>query len=438
MILINVERQTANFKITDPHQFKQKMLTWATTFEVCSYLDSNDHTKDDYQAYDLLIGAGYESELKNEAGNHFSSLQNYHESCKDWLFGFLTYDLKNEVERLDSNNEDHLGFPVMHFFQPSVVLQLKGSRIYIHSLEASPTAIFQELSATEIEEVRRGSNLPSLQTRFSKIEYLETVARIREHIIAGDVYELNFCQEFFVEDAVIDPLDIFKKLNALSKAPFACFYKLRDRFLLCASPERYLKKTGSKVYSQPIKGTIRRGINIKEDRQLSEALRNSKKDRAENVMIVDLVRNDLARFCRPGTVKVEELFGIYQFEQVFQMISTISGVQKEGLHFVDALRNTFPMGSMTGAPKIMAMQLIEHYEKSKRGVYSGAIGYITPEGDFDFNVVIRSILYHAEQNYLSFQVGGAIVFDSSPEAEYEECLLKAKAILEILQLEAEI
>ena len=205
--------------------------------------------------------------------------------------------------------------------------------------------------------------------------------------------------------------------------------------MLCGSPERFLRKKGRQLISQPIKGTIRRGVTQQEDEVLRQQLHQSLKDRAENVMIVDLVRNDLARSCQAGTVRVPELFGTYPFRQVWQMISTVTGQQHEQVDWLAAIKNAFPMGSMTGAPKVMSMQLIEKYEKSRRGLYSGAVGYITPNRDFDFNVVIRSILYNQIRQYLSFQVGGAIVYDSDPEQEYQECLLKAKGMLKALGLD---
>ena len=243
---------------------------------------------------------------------------------------------------------------------------------------------------------------------------------------------MNFCQEFFIEEAEVNPYALFEKFNAIGKAPFAAFYKFKNKYLICESPERFVTKQGQKLISQPIKGTIKRGSTFEEDEQLKIELFNSPKDRSENVMIVDLVRNDFGKSCKTGSVQVEELFGIHSFEQVHQMISTVVGELDEEIHIIDAIKNAYPMGSMTGAPKIRAMQLIEQYEKTKRGLYSGTVGYITPEGDFDFNVVIRSMIYNADKKYLSYQTGGAIVFDSSPEGEYEECLLKAKGFLEVI------
>ncbi|MFT5165052.1 MAG: para-aminobenzoate synthetase component 1 [Saprospiraceae bacterium] len=432
MLLTSTARVSAQFNIENVDTFKKKVFAWAATSEVCCFLDSNSNSPGLFKTHDTLIGVGSESQLFKSNNDAFEDLKNFYEKKKDWLFGFLSYDLKNEVEHLSSENHDQLDFPEMHFFQPTTVIEIKSREVKIHATDVSPYAVFQKIQNFEINNVDPITRLSKLKNRISKSEYIATVKDIKNHIIEGDVYEMNFCQEFFAENISINPYAVFNALNKLSKAPFSCFYKLKNKFLLCASPERYLKKTRNTLISQPIKGTIRRGGDAKEDSLLKAQLLSSEKDQAENVMIVDLVRNDLAKICEPGSVQVTELFGIYPFEQVFQMISTVKGNLKKDIHFVDAIRNTFPMGSMTGAPKVMAMRLIEQYEKSKRGLYSGAVGYITPEGDFDFNVVIRSILYNEEARYVSSQVGGAIVYDSIPEQEYEECLLKAKAMLEVL------
>jgi para-aminobenzoate synthetase component 1 len=248
--------------------------------------------------------------------------------------------------------------------------------------------------------------------------------------------------EFFSETKGINPLALFFKLNETSQAPFSAFYRMNDKYLMCASPERFLKKSSRKIISQPIKGTARRGSNIGEDNEIKRSLLTNKKEQSENVMIVDLVRNDLSKTC--NNVQVDKLCDISSFKQWHQLISTVSGEIRHDVHFVDVIKNTFPMGSMTGAPKIKAMQLIEQFEKTKRGLYSGAVGYITPslsgengqggEVDFDFNVVIRSILYNQASGYLSFQVGSAITANSIPEKEYAECLLKAKGMFEALSI----
>ena len=250
----------------------------------------------------------------------------------------------------------------------------------------------------------------------------------------GDCYEINFCQEFFAENIAIDALATYNKLVDISPNPFSCFYKIEDKYLLCASPERYVKKEGTTIISQPIKGTYKRNLlNPITDNANKIALQQSTKDKSENVMVVDLVRNDLSKICEQGSVEVEELFGVYTFPQVHQMISTIKGIVRDDTDFADVLKATFPMGSMTGAPKKRVMELIEHYEQTKRGVYSGCVGYINPQQDFDFNVVIRSLLYNNTNKYLSYQVGGGITFYSNAENEYEECLLKAEAMKKVFE-----
>ncbi|RZL40790.1 MAG: anthranilate synthase component I family protein, partial [Pedobacter sp.] len=271
-----------------------------------------------------------------------------------------------------------------------------------------------------------------INQKISKAQYIKQVNGLKEHIIRGDIYEINFCQEFFAEHAVISPVETFELLNAISPTPFAGYFKVNHQYILSATPERFLCKRGSKLISQPIKGTAKRSSVFAEDEQIKINLKNDIKEQAENVMIVDLVRHDLTKSAVKGSVKVKELFGIYTFPQVHQMISTISCELNPDIHFVDAIKSAFPMGSMTGAPKVEAMKLIEEFEASKRGVYSGSFGCITPSGDFDFNVIIRSILYNQENKYLSFQVGGAITFQSEAEKEYDECLLKASAILTVL------
>ena len=429
--------QKAIFKLPETSLFKRQIFKWTTQFERVCYLDSNDYPQELGDSYDCLVGVGMESELlmdQERGADPFLQLQNYYETKKDWLFGFLTYDLKNDIENLVSENNDGLGFPKLHFFEPSYVLKIKNGFVEIESKKEIPSVIFQIISAIKLSKKEEPifEKTPKLQPRISKDDYLKTIRSIHEHLHKGDIYEMNFCQEFYAKNCELNISELFQKLNRISKAPFSAYYRLAEHHLLSSSPERFLKKEGNKLISQPIKGTTKRGKTIEEDRTLKKALSESQKDKSENVMIVDLVRNDLAKSCKAGSVKVEELFKIYPFEQVFQMISTISGQLKSDTHFIEAIKNAFPMGSMTGAPKVRSMQLIEHYEQSMRGLYSGAIGYITPKGDFDFNVVIRSILYNADRKYLSYQVGGAIVYDSIPENEYEECLLKAKGMLQAM------
>jgi len=273
----------------------------------------------------------------------------------------------------------------------------------------------------------------TIQQRISFEHYIEKANQFLEAIQRGQVYEANFCMEFFAENAQIKPLHVYQKLNQISKPPFAAFFKNNNNFILSASPERYLKKTANKLISQPIKGTSKRYENSILDEESKNYLAINPKERSENIMIVDLVRNDLSKTATKGSVQVEELCKVYSFKQVHQMISTIVSEVEHHLSPVSIIQSSFPMGSMTGAPKIAAMELIEQIEETKRGLYSGSIGYFTPSGDFDFNVVIRSILYNQSNKYLSFSVGSAITAEAIPENEYNECLLKAKAMFDVLQ-----
>lgn len=424
------------FFVADANAFKAKALAWADRFEVACYLDHNDYPHTSCHDYDCLIGVTNAPVfIQSLAGdqNAFEALKTFHELSPGWLFGFLGYDLKNQTEKLYSRNMDGIGLPDMYFFRPEYVVAIAGNEVKLYCRDENAGAIFNTIASS----LPLARPLPLLMTgdiqnRITRNEYIETVQAIREHIRQGDVYEMNFCQEFYATAQIPSPAALFDQLNRAARAPFTVYFKLDGRYLLCASPERFLKKTGSTIISQPIKGTLRRGSDAPEDEALKIKLRESTKDRAEHVMIVDLVRNDLARSCVAGTVGVEELFGIYPFRHVLQMISTISGELRPEIHWTDAIRHAFPMGSMTGAPKVKAMELIEYYERTKRGLFSGAVGYITPGGDFDLNVVIRSMLYHAADRYLSFQAGGAIVYDSDPDAEYEECLLKSQAIRRVL------
>lgn len=416
--------------INDPQTFKTKALQWASSFDVFCCLGSN-HFNDTYSKFDTLIAVGVKDELTANSGNAFDALEDFRKTNKEWMLGFLGYDLKNETEHLTSSHPRQLEFPDLYFFVPQHVIVLRSTEVEIVSDDP-------KLTLKNIEsELFPGAGSKSLnailvRARLSKQAYLDKVAQIKEHILRGDIYVTNFCQEFFAEDAFIDPLQVFLELNRVSPNPFSAFFSYKGSYALCASPERFLAKRGKKLISQPIKGTAKRGATPAEDDAFKHHLRNDAKEQQENVMIVDLVRNDLTRSAKEGTVYTEELFGIYSFGQVHQMISTVVCELKESVSPVQAIKNTFPMGSMTGAPKVNAMRLMDRYEGSRRGLYSGSIGYFSPDGDFDFNVVIRTLLYDKKNRYLSFHTGSAITHYADAEKEYEECLLKAKAILEVL------
>jgi len=424
-------RQARTFFPADADAFRRQALHWAQSHAHCHAFTDN-HLPYPHGGFPHLLAAGAAEICPIPPGDSFGSVGRFFEARRDWLVGHFTYDLKNETEALTSRHPDRLGFPPAFFYVPQTMLRFgPGGGVTVESFE-NPAAAYAQITGTEVPTPAPGPSV-SLLPRTPRETYLDHVERIREHILDGDVYELNYCVEFFAENARIDPLAAYLALNDRSPMPFSVFGKTDDQYVLCASPERFLKKTGGRLLSQPIKGTARRGSTPAEDERLRHALQRDEKERAENMMIVDLVRNDLARSARTGTVRVEEMFGVYTFAQLHQMISTVSADLRPGVTPTEALRNAFPMGSMTGAPKIKAMELIDRYESARRGLYSGTVGFFTPEGDFDFNVVIRSILYNRASGYLSCQVGSAITYDARGESEYEECLLKARAMREVLE-----
>lgn len=422
--------------IENPLELKKQLLLWSNQFREVVFLDSNNYHKT-YSNYDCILAVDALTSIKTDFEKAFEDLHQYQSQTKDWLFGYLSYDLKNDIEDLKSDNYDGLEFPDLYFFQPKKLFLLKENQLEIHYLFMCDDEIDNDFEEIRLEitdlspQIVTPSAVEVLQ-RISKDDYIKKVDKMLEHIHRGDIYEANFCIEFYAENATIEPIEIYQKLNAISEPPFAVYFKNAHQYLISASPERYLKKENTKVISQPIKGTSKRFSNSELDELSKKELSEDPKERSENIMIVDLVRNDLSKTATIGSVQVEELCGIYSFKQVHQMISTIVSNVEHTTSPIEILRTTFPMGSMTGAPKISAMNIIENLEETKRGLYSGAVGFFTPNGDFDFNVVIRSILYNSKNQYLSFSVGSAITSLSEPEKEYDECLLKAKAMFEVL------
>ncbi len=428
-------RSKQTYKPKSIEVFKKQLLLWAQQFSEVVWLDSNSYEQE-YSSFDAVLAVDAFTSIQTDYHQAFNELKDYQTKTKDWIFGYLTYDLKNGVEDLTSNNFDGLRFPDLHFFQPKKLFLFKKDKVEIQYLNYLERDIEKDLEAIcHCEEERRGNlfNQVKIKLRIHKDEYFEKVNAMLAHIRRGDIYEANFCQEFYAENTTINPLETYFKLNHISTPPFASFVKFHDNYVASASPERYLKKLGNTIISQPIKGTAKRSKDLVEDKNLKTNLSKDEKERSENIMIVDLVRNDLSKTAIKGSVKVKELCKVYTFEQVHQMISTVTSQVEETTHPVDIIKSTFPMGSMTGAPKISAMEIIEKLEETKRGIYSGAIGYFTPENDFDFNVVIRSILYNDTKKYVSYSVGGAITAKSNPLKEYEECLVKAKAMREVLE-----
>jgi para-aminobenzoate synthetase component 1 len=412
------------------HNIKNKLLKWSQQFSEVVWLDSNNY-KQSYSSFDAVLAVDAFTVLKTDSVDAFDKLKEYQTHTKDWLFGYLTYDLKYDTENLKSINFDGLDFPDLFFFQPKKVFLLKDDLLeiqYLNFVDDELDVDFQEIiSINDFSFLEAKEEMPKLKLRVSKENYFKKIDVIQENIAQGNIYEMNFCQEFYAENTEINTLSVYNKLNKLSKPPFATFLRIDDKYLISASPERYIRKENNHILSQPIKGTAKRSSNKILDDKLKSDLELNEKERSENIMIVDLVRNDLSKTAVRGSVKVPELCKVYSFDQVHQMISTVTSEISHTKNPVEVLRTTFPMGSMTGAPKVSAMQLIELLEETKRGLYSGSVGYFTPENNFDFNVVIRSILYNSSNKYISISVGGAITAKSTADSEYQECLLKAKA-----------
>lgn len=419
-----------SFFVPYPIVFKQHLLQWLRQFACVAFYDSNNYKHDRYSTHDLIAGcANALVDLDDNPIAHVSRLA----VEGNYLFGYFGYDLKNKIEKLYSEKPNHTGFADACFFKADIVFELKGTELQI-TTSGDARLLFEDITNVEVNENEKALlSRIDIKHRTPKEKYLESVESIRRDIEEGNFYELNYCQEFYCENAKINADVLFTKLCKQSAAPFSSYLKFHDLHIISSSPERFLKRLGGNIISQPIKGTIKRDLyNSANDEALKAELQDSEKEKAENVMIVDLVRNDLNRICKTSSVNVNELFGVHSFPSIHHMISTVTGKLRDGVTFEQIFKAMFPMGSMTGAPKVEVMKAIEFYEDTARGVYSGTIGYIKPNGDFDFNVIIRTLLYNAGSGYLSFHTGGAITFDSHPDAEYEECMLKAQAMTTVL------
>jgi para-aminobenzoate synthetase component I len=400
------------------------MLNWAKRFNIFCYLDNQQYSNEGYECL-LAVNA---LRLIDDATS-FDNIDKFL-AKRSWVFGHLSYSLKDLLLQSAVKKTDRISFPHFCFFQPEFLLLLKKNELIIEGDNANE--IYRSIMDQEVNADYKKQAV-FLQQTLTKEQYISIIEKLKKHILRGDCYEINFCQEFFAQNVSLDPIVLFQSLLEISPTPFSALYGLNGKYLICASPERFLKKTGGHIISQPMKGTARRELqNASKDEELKQSLHQDAKERAENVMVVDLVRNDLSKVCKDGTVKVDELYGIYSFPQVHQMVSTVSGELKTDVSFSEIINAGFPMGSMTGAPKIRVMQLIDQYEPTGRGLFSGSVGYIDAEGNFDFNVVIRSILYNSLTGNLSYYAGSGITFYSDAEKEWEECLLKAEAIRQVL------
>ena len=414
--------------MTIDKNFKQKMLNWANQFNIFCFLDNNKYNFNE-PAFECMLAVGCSSSYSFTGKSDAENLQSFYNKNPTWLFGNFGY---NAFSTAYTKQTEVDAFGQGFFFEPEIIIKVSGDKV-----EVIKTNIDENLLIATIEKFQCKKNNTvqkiNAQPLFTKEKYIAKIKKVQEHIARGDCYEINFCQKFEAINATISPIDTYQKLAALSPAPFGALYKVNNDYCICSSPERFLEKQGTTLTSQPIKGTSRRVADKVVDAANKLHLTQSEKEKSENVMIVDLVRNDLSMVCKKGSVHVKELFGVYSFPQVHQMISTIQGeVDKDAaaLHLIEAC---YPMGSMTGAPKQKVMQLIENYEEVDRGLFSGSIGYFTPDNNFDFNVVIRSIFYNDATNALYFFAGSGITFYSNAEKEYDECLAKVEALLQVLQ-----
>lgn len=402
------------------------MLNWSARFNIFCFLDNNNYSFET-PAFECMLAAGCKTSISLHDNNGFDQLKNFSVKNRQWLFGHFNYPSSKQ-------NHDAVGFEHAFFFVPEILLSLNNNTLTIECGDEGAEKIFNAINEQPAVIKKIISEPVDIKNRYSRNTYIDIIDSLRKHIKRGDCYEINFCQDFFSGNTVVDPLFIYHELSLLSPAPFAAFYKLNDKYCMCASPERFIKRTGNTLISQPIKGTSKRDLlNRDIDLENKNHLSNSAKEKSENVMIVDLVRNDMSRVCEEGSVFVKELFGIYSFPQVHQMISTIEGRVADTVHWTDIIKSCFPMGSMTGAPKVKVMELIDQYEIAPRGLFSGTIGHVNPNGDFDFNVVIRSVFYNETKKIISFNAGGGITFYSNAADEYEESMVKASAIRAVLK-----
>ncbi len=424
------KRYSTIHNISETKEWYNKMLNWCNQFNIFCLLDSNSelHINQQYEIL-LAVDSVHQFTAYSNGLQTLNSLHNY----GDWLFGNINYELYNEIEKVAIHKNSNSDFPLVHFFCPRIVISIKNKQATIHTTDNSNTNVWQEINSTK-SKVELNGNVVNIIPTTNQQQYINNVNLLKQHIKKGDCYEINYCINFYAENVSLNPIHSYLNLKKISPTPFHCFYKYNSQYLMCASPERYLQKTSNTIISQPIKGTIKRDKHDKvNDEKLMQQLQYDAKEISENVMIVDLVRNDLSKICEPNTVQVKELLKVYTFKQVHHLITTIKGKLQPNIDFVKIIKATFPMGSMTGAPKKRVMELIQQYEMKARGIFSGTIGYIDPKGDFDFNVVIRSIIYNATTKYLQYYVGSGITIYCDAQNEYEECLLKAKAMELVLQ-----
>lgn len=395
----------------------------------------------------LVLGVKRSLTLDRPEKKAYSRISEFVGTAHGRCFGWVAYDQLRAHPLLDlpPQTESAVRLPVVHWIEPEGILEFKGCgpSAAIHWLSAPDVAVAQlaEEAIRQPQTNRTQSEVNPKRFGISSLshgQYVSAFQKVQSHIQRGDVYELNLCREISGNlDGPWDANAAFERLVDATSAPFSARLSWSQTDILCASPERFLRRRGHRLISQPIKGTAPRHPDPKQDQAIAEALRTDKKERAENVMITDLVRNDLSQVALPKTVTVEELCGIHSFRNVHQMVSTVSCEVRPDVLFEDILTAAFPMGSMTGAPKIRAMEITAEVEPVQRGLYSGTMGWAEPNGtggvgDFDLNVVIRTAMIDRASDRWGVHVGGAITSLARADFEWAETQLKANAVLNAL------
>lgn len=400
------------------------------------------------ETFEVIEGKCYVNSVEIESKDGFLEIENRIEKYKlnvqsdipliGGYIGYISYDAGRMIEKLSNTAKEDFKIPDMRFilYNNIIIFDLINKKSYITSLglkskvDKSIDVIENRiLKAKPSGKIDISKSNTEFYSNFTKDEYIKAVIAMKEYIRNGDIYIANMTQRFYCE-CIEEAFKIYSKLRSINEAPFSAYLNYKDFQVISSSPERFIQIKDRKVNTRPIKGTRPRGNNKEEDNYYRKELQNSEKDKSELLMIVDLERNDLSKVCTPDSVDVSELFKIEEYATVFHLVSTINGVLEEGNSAVKCMREAYPGGSITGAPKIRAMEIIEELEGIKRNIYTGSIGYFDLRGNSDFNIVIRTILKKEDKAY--FGVGGGITWESNEEEEYEETLQKAKALMRVL------
>jgi len=408
-----------------PENLKERFLYLYGDFPYSAWLDSNGNTQDTYGKYEFIAGCADHLAFTKKNDKEFLS---YYPGL---LFGGLSYPALQQTEPIqEALKPDRISFPPFFFFAPQFILRKSYGESFVIVEAEEPEAWIQKLESLHIPE---DVFLPfpcseKPESGISVQAYKDKVLQIQSYITEGLVYEANLSRNLYVSAELKNPHCIFPLWVKNSPSPFSAYFKWEHLYVYSSSPERFMANRSGKLISQPIKGTARRMDDLVTDLKVQASLQASQKDRAENLMIVDLVRNDLNKSCIPGTVEVPELCGLHSFPWVHHLISTITGTLRNDLSPEEALLYAFPPGSMTGAPKVSAMKIINNLEPEGRGLFAGCIGYKEAKDSFDFNVIIRTLIYDAKQHLLAYHAGGAVTIDSDPAEEYDETVAKAAGL----------